>query len=354
MKKLIFPLTFLTFLASASIDAKPESFLFGSEDALHILVNNRILAKVNGKAISVVDVMKKMDILFYRQFPEYTASVPARFQFYQVNWKHVINELIDKELIIADAEANKMPLSNGDIRKEMEVLFGPNIIVNLDKIGMTYDEAWSIVKGDLTLRRMVYFKVNSKAMRDVTPQSLRSAYTDFAKDNVFPESFVYKVISVRDLNSERGQQIANQIQLDLANQTTTLADLEEKIKENSPYGKETIISISEKFEHIEKDMSKAYKDNVLKLEPKQFSPAIAQKSRSDQSVVYRIFYLDEKTLSGVPPFDLVVNKIKDSLINAGIEKETNAYLKKLRQHFDVQESHLTELSDEEYQPFSMK
>src|ERR1700730_13068687 len=81
-----------------------DGILYGPEDNARIVVNNRILAKVNGKEISVFDVMKKMDMLFYRQFPEYTSSMQARFQFYQVSWKRVLQDLIDKELIMADAE----------------------------------------------------------------------------------------------------------------------------------------------------------------------------------------------------------------------------------------------------------
>src|SRR5665647_380424 len=111
MKKILFPL-FLTLLASTAIEAKQDSFLFGHEDNVHILVNNRVLAKVNGKAISVIDVMKKMDVLFFRQFPQYTSSVPARFQYYQANWKNVVKDIVDKELILADAAENTLPVTN--------------------------------------------------------------------------------------------------------------------------------------------------------------------------------------------------------------------------------------------------
>ena len=58
-----------------------DSLLLGAEQPAHVIVHNRILAKVNGKAISVVDIMKKMDILFYREYPQYTSSSQARFQF---------------------------------------------------------------------------------------------------------------------------------------------------------------------------------------------------------------------------------------------------------------------------------
>ncbi|MBA3815063.1 MAG: SurA N-terminal domain-containing protein, partial [Parachlamydiaceae bacterium] len=111
---------------------KADPFLFNTEQELQIVVNNRILAKVNGKAISVMDLMKKMDLLFYRQFPQYISSAQARYQFYQANWKHLLEEIIDKELILADAQDAKIPISAGDVRQEMEVLFGPNIISNLD------------------------------------------------------------------------------------------------------------------------------------------------------------------------------------------------------------------------------
>lgn len=110
-----------------------------------VFVNNRILAKVNGKAISVIDVMKKMDMLFYRQFPEYTYLLHQHaFNFIMSIGNMFSDDLIDKEVILADAEEHKMPLTNGSIRQEMELLFGPNIIANLDKIGMSYDEAYKI------------------------------------------------------------------------------------------------------------------------------------------------------------------------------------------------------------------
>lgn len=353
MKKILFPL-FLTFLASTAIEAKQDSFLFGHEDNVHIIVNNRVLAKVNGKAISVIDVMKKMDVLFFRQFPQYTSSVPARFQYYQANWKNVIRDIIDKELILADATENTLPVTNGDIRQEMENLFGPNIIDNLDKIGMTHDEAWNIVKSDIMLRRMAYFKVHMKSMREVTPQAIRAEYTEFAKNNIVPESYVYQVITVRDANAEKGKEIADKIKYELENKKIELSEFADKLKTNSPYGADTTVSLSEEFKHSTKEMSDAFKEVVLTLEAGKLSDTIAQKSRANNSTVYRIFNLIEKNLGGTVAFHEVENKIKEKLQNIAAEKEMTTYLKKLHQYFDVQESYLTEFKDDNYQPFTMK
>src|SRR5205085_3839907 len=126
-KKLSILFAFFLFVQTQVQGVTGEHLLYAPEDDKRIIVNNRILAKVNGKALSVYDIMKKMDLLFYRAFPEYTSSTVARFQFYEMNWQAVLRDLIDKELIIADADENKVEVSSGDVRQEMETLFGPNI-----------------------------------------------------------------------------------------------------------------------------------------------------------------------------------------------------------------------------------
>lgn len=352
MKKFLICCLFLH-LASSSLHAKADSFFFGQEEKLHLVVNNRILAKVNGKAISVIDVMKKMDMLFYRQFPEYTSSVQARFQFYQVNWKHVLQELIDKELILADAEEVKLPISPGDVRQEMESLFGPNIITNLDKVGLTYDESLKMVQGDITIRRMVYLRANSKALKKVTPQVVRTAYEEFAKNNIRPEQWQYYVISVRDPDATSGAEIANRI-YQLLEEKTPPTELLAKLKTEMTLDKKTSVNVSEEFHHTEKELSEAYKEILTKLESGAHSRPIPQKSRTDKSTVFRIFFLKELKAGGPIPFSEVENELKDKLLDEASAKESEAYLKRLRLHFDVQDNHLKEMIEAEFQPFELR
>lgn len=352
---------FLTSVVLASLFLSPplfalnDSFLFGNNDeALHIVINNRVLAKVNGKAISVMDVVKKMDMLFYRQFPEYISSVQARFQFYQVNWKHILQDLIDKELILADAAEKKLPITPGDIRQEMENLFGPNIIANLDKVGLGYEEAQKIVQGDLIIRRMLFIRVNSKAMRDITPQAIRAAYEVYAKENIRPEEWIYSLISIRDTDSKRGEEVAQLVRKSLEGSTVPASDVIQDLKTRGLIEKPTTVNISNEYKHSEKEMSDAYKGIVTHLSKGEYSQPISQKSRTDNSTVYRLFFLKEKTNGGAATFAEVEAELKDSLLNDAIDKESSLYLSKLRDHFDVQESQLIELSDDDFQPFSLK
>jgi hypothetical protein len=339
------------FLLSAAALQAADSLLFGPEEDLQIVVNNQILAKVNGKAISVFDVMKKMDMLFYRQFPEYTSSIQARYQFYLVSWKRVLQDLVDKELIMADAEESKMQVSGGDIRQEMEQLFGPNVHANLDKVGLSFDEAYKMVHSDIVLKRMLYLRAHVKALKHVTPQVIRKAYEEYAEANIIPAQWTYAVISIRDSNPTQGAEAANHAYRLLTEENLPMAKLKKKMSQISFISPTTSINLSEEIQNKEEELSPSYKEILSKLSSHSYSQPIAQKSRQDGATVFRIFYLKEITPSRKVPLAEVENQIKDKLLDEVASKETQAYIKKLRKHFDVQDN--TKIDTVDFTPFSL-
>lgn len=347
MKKKFIAIGLILQVLSFNLEAVGDSLFIGKEDSTKLIVNNRILAKVNGKPITLVDTMKKMDILFYRDYPQYTSSVKARFQYYQANWKSILSDLIEKELIIGDADENKLPLNNGDVRQEMEDLFGPNIIANLDRAGLSFDEAFKIVQGDIKLKRMVYVRVNNPAMRRVSPKVVRAAYEDFAKENILPPSWEYQTISIRGEDSARGAIVADHV-YQLLKEKTPLKDIVNRLKDHNLLPEKIQVNISEKYKQTEKEMSEANKKIVSNLKEGEFTSPIAQKSKASKSTVYRLFYLERYDQGGPVPFHEVENKLKDYLIGEEIKKEMDAYLSRLKKHFDLQE-----MSLEGYEPFAL-
>lgn len=341
---------FFCLLAGPLSAALHEPLLYTPDERRPITVDNRILAKVNGKAISVIDIMKKMDMLFYKQYPEFTSSTVARYQFYEANWEAVLQDLIDKELIIADAEENKLPVSHGDIRQEMETLFGPNIIANLDKVGLSFTEAWNMVRCDIIMRRMIYVKAHSKALKQVTPEVIRKAYEEYAKANIRPDIWVYRVISIRDKNKEIAESTATKAFQLLTEQQVPVIALSDKIGALEP---STKLTLSDEQRHTDKEISDAYKEPLSKLQPGRFSTPLALQSRADNSTVYRIFFLKEKIPGGMIPFSEIGPQIKENLLNDVAMKETDAYLLKLRKHFDVQAAQIQELKTEGFLPFHL-
>ena len=136
---------FLLAVSSPLVGRPYEPGKAHSNAMARLAVDNRILATVHGKAISALDLAKKMNLLFVQQFPEQTASAEARFQFYQVNWRQLLEDLIDKELILLDAKELKLPAAVGDVRQEMESLFGPDVVMTLSKVNLSYVEARQVI-----------------------------------------------------------------------------------------------------------------------------------------------------------------------------------------------------------------
>lgn len=345
---ILFIMTATTFLCEA---VKSDVLLGGKVEEPKLVVNNRILAKVNSKVISVIDLMKKMDMLFYKQFPQFATSIPARYQYYLANWKNVLTEMIDKELILADSEEVKLSVSAGDVREEMETLFGPNIIVNLDKIGLTYNEANKMVLDDIIMKRMLYFRVQSKALAKVTPQTIRNFYAEIAQKNIRDNVWVYNVVTIRHKDGAKAAETANYVYQLLSQDKLPLADLTEKFKDQED--KNSKVSVSEEFQTNEKELSETYMKTLITLAPESYSTPIMQKSRSDKSSVVRIFYLKKVIPGGAIPFSELADKIKEKLLDDEMDKESESYLKRLRQQYHVQDEDVEALLKEGFVPFEL-
>lgn len=324
-----------------------------SKEPTRIIVNNRILARVNGKAISTYDVTRKMDMLFYRQYPEYASSVEARHEYYQVNWRYVLDELIHKELILADAKEHKIEVSNGDVRQEMETTFGPNIIANLDKAGIQFDEAMKIMQGDLIIRRMINFQVNAKALGKVTPQKVREAYDNFTKDpsNARLNQWRYQVITIKDRTPQKTEESANKVYKLLIEEKTPPKELLAALKEKKTLGRRAKVTLSEEILNNEKELSTTYKEILSKMDTGMISQPTSHKNRTNNTTVYRIFYVKEKLPGGMPSFNEIAPSLKDKLLEEAADRETALYLDRLKNHFHIREQEMNTTLPADYQPF---
>lgn len=357
MKKsiLLSSIAILPFIADISFAADTSSLFGPAPQEQQIIVNNRILAKVNGKAISVVDLMKKMDLLFYKQYPQYTSSTAARFQFYQLFWKQTLDEMIDKDLILLDSQDGKLNVSAGDVRQEMESLFGPNIIENLDKVGLSFADASQMVQDDIAIKRMLYFRVHGPIIAKVTPIVVLNYYNEVAKDNIRDNLWVFNVITIRHRDPAKAAEQANIVYNLLTEDKIPLNELTAKLESSTaPSLSQVKVNVSEEIKTNEKELSDAFKTNLVKLAPNSYSLPVLQKSRADNGALVRIFYLKEMTPGGEIPYNEMEDKIKAKLIDEGIAQETEIYLNKLRRRFDVQTTSPKELEESGFQPFILK
>lgn len=346
---------FFLFMLSTCLLIGAQGPVFApSEASLDIHIDNRVLAQVNGKPITVFDVMKKMDVVFFRQYPEYVSSKAARCQFYQISWKPVLKDLIEKELMMADAKELKVEVSGSEIRQEMENSFGPNIIYNLDKIGMTLAEAKEILESEILIRKIMGFKVHSKAFRAVNPQQVKEAYAKWVKEHEKPEVWVYQVMTFRDSKDKEKSFEAAKLAFDwLSHKKVQSGELAAEFKRLAVIADTTKVQVSDELSVPVDEILPEYFEVLSTLDLEQVSQPIEQFSRRDQKSVHRLFRLVAKQQETVPSLKSMENALKNDLLQAAAEKEAKEYMAYLKDHFSVNDTQFSQVG-EDWQPFHLE
>jgi hypothetical protein len=307
------------------------------QSGAQVAVNNAILAQVQGHSISVVDVKKRLDLLLHDHYPQFEQSAEARFQYYSASWKNVLDELINQELILADAEEKEIKLSDGEIREELEKRFGPSVSATLETLNLTFDEAWQTIKNDLIVRRMVWFFAQSKGFEAVTPEKIRKSYRDYVAEHPGYTEYAYRALT---------------LPTDLPNQEAFLASLH--VSPESLPSLPPGCSLSQEYRAKSTELADAQKEALASLAPCSYSAPLLQNRRSDQKKVVKIFYLQEKTEHPAPAFEEMAPNLKNQLINEAIALETDSYLNRLRKKYGFQNDPLKGQISELFQPFSLQ
>jgi hypothetical protein len=325
--------------------------VFEQEDPQELVVYNRILAKVNDKTISVIDVMKKMDLFLQKYYPHLVGSKIARFQFYSSQWREYLTQMIDQELMLADAEKLEVKVTDGEVREEMLTRFGPNIMPILDDLGLTYDEARTLIHDEMLVQRMIWFRVNSKALNKVKSLDIKEAYKQYCDKNPELEEWDYQLLSIRSPDKEASAMIAARA-FELLQSKVEFSTICHQLK--TAEEESVSITLSPEMHADEKSASAQHKEVLKTLTENSFSKPIAQVSRVDNSTVYRIFYVKKYSKKLLPPFGKIAEQLKDQLLQEASIKENIHYLTKLRDRLGYDEKHMTETLPNDFQPFALR
>jgi len=256
-------------------------------------------------------------------------------------------DMIDNELIIADALDKEIKLTDGEIREVLEERFGPNVTLTLDKVGITHDEAWNMIKNELIVQRMSWWFIHSKAVNSVTPQDIRSAYRSYLKNNPAHSEWSYRVVSIR--SPEPMDVLANQVHQLLVESGKSPELLEEELKKMAPT--DVTIAVSNEFNAKTDELSDLHKNGISDLEPKRYSNISYQLARGDKPNVYRVFYLLKKNDIPAPKFEEMSAHLRNQLIQSAVGKTSESYLTKLRKHYGFESENTI---PEDLHPFSLQ
>lgn len=328
--------------------------LFAETPRKRITVNNRVLASVNGNVISVIDVKKKMDMLLFQHYPQYLDVPEARYEFYTSHWRQVLNDLIDRELMIADAEEKAFPTSSGDIREELEEVFGPDVMVNLDNAGLTLDEAWKMVKADITIRRMLYFQVRMRIQPQITPNEIRKAYEEYVKTVSAQKECVWRCITLKSQDTNSALAHAETLTALVTDEKVGLDSLQEEVEKRNLQHPEVQMLISQPFRQKQEELSSSLQELLLSMQEGSYSKPQLQTTRSDPKPVVRIYYVQELRAEKIASLQEMEPVLREEITQEMTAKKTAAYLDDLRRHFHLSKEQIEKELPINFQPFALK
>jgi len=331
------------------LELSPPSFIDSSNGLMgapQLMINNRPLAKMNGKVISLYDVVKKMDLILYDYNPDFEPTPTEKHQYYMSRWEATLDELVNNELILLDADQKEIAVSDGEVRKELENRFGPNIMSNLDKVNLQYEEAREMIRNDLTVQQLIGMKVHSKAFLMITPQVVKGAYDDYLKKNPPEDEWTYQVLSIRGKDKDVCEALAAKACALLQDKTESLETIASEIQTE-----DAAVSLSEDYSGPTQKISKQHFDVIKELTTNSFSAPISQVSRVDQSIVHRIFHLKETVKKLPDSFSKMHDKIQNELRFKAADKEKEAYINILKKKFGYDVHNPKFDLPEDYYPF---
>lgn len=358
MKKyLLTSLVALTSLAFADFTPAPmnDSFMSSSQQMEpKMMIHNRPLAKINSRVISLMDIVKKMNVFINDYHPEVRENEVALYQFYSTNWQSVLDEIINNELMLLDATDQEIPVSDGDIHEEMEERFGPNVMGTLDRVSMDYEEAYAMIQSEILVRQMLYLKVHMRAKHNITPKLIKEFYETYLKTNPATEQWQYQVLTIHGQDEEQCSLLATKISGLIENNGLSLKEIQEKLELEEDTALEGIrVSLSEDFDVNENSVSKQHQAVLTKLDTGMHSSPEKQTSRHDNSTVYRIFHLKSHVRMEPQSFQEIAQNLEDELYHNAFQSNQTEYIEKLKKKYDIEKNPYFDTFSADYQPFTI-
>ncbi len=332
MKKLI-PLLLTIPLFAVELPLNTD-FSMGPDE--HLIVHNRVLLKINNKHLSVMDVVRKMDLIFYQQYPQLIHSTPLRYQFYQANWQAVLSAMIDDQLILADAKDKKIDASDGEVREAMERVFGRDPVLKLDELHVTFAEAYEMLKTDIIVQKLTGGMVHAKAMTGVNPKKMKKLYEQKCIENPPQELFHYHVLSFRGEGAPEAAIEAHKL---LESGKTTFGAIPERFPQ---------ASLSNEYTRTAGELSAAHKAVLSGLNEGGVSAPVQRKE------VCYLFKLDGLEKKELPPFNQMERELKNEVLEQEIVEYNMKYRTWLRERYGLTDKHLSSLIPNDLQPFALR
>lgn len=326
---------------------------FAPTSSQSIVINNRPLARVNGKTFSLLDVVKEMNIFIQTNYPQLLADKPQLYQFYQGNWKDQLSKMIENEMILADAAEKEVEVSDGDVREELEERYGGKIFTKLAELDITLEEIKEQIRNEIIIRKMTFFRAYNKAIQAVNPQLIREAYAAQVANFEPKENWEYDVITLRGTDDSATDELSALAYTLMNDEHLGAEETADKINAQAKSQDLNVIaSASTDYSADTSRISKQHLEVLQGLDINAVSQPAIQKTRQGANV-RRIFHLRGHDKDGPQPFEELAQKLQERLTDFQAGRERSLYIESLKKKFSVKEEDENFPLPDLYQPFAL-
>lgn len=354
MKRLIFRAlpVFLFMNMSVVTSADVPEFLSGAEDIgmqqslesyAGIAIHDRVLFKIHeDQVVTTLDVIRKLNLLFYSSYPELVDSVSARSEYYATMWPVVLESVIDEFLMVADAAEKKIYIDPTIVNQEIEEMFGKDLSVLCTHFDMTPQDVYTIMHRTLLAQKVMSMMVRSKVMLKVTPARIREQYQKIVEEASRTRMWKYRVIRIEAPSSSSALYIANKVQKRL-NQDRSWDENRLSAFVLSLGG---TFHCSDELVRNDREVSEAHK-----VELKEIAyPDMCCGMPKEHKTGYRMFVVFDCSTMSVKPLEEMETQIKHAVFAADAKDVEAKYRDKLRLRYGYNPSAIAQLMSEEAPP----
>lgn len=323
------------------------SFLFATSSpalsSTELFINDEILWQSPGTMITTLDLVKQMDLYLAQNTDK--ISEQARKQFYLSQWPAFLKDLIDQELVYQEAKNKQLHIEKNEIRDELIARFGTNYIINLDNAGLSYKDVCAKIEKEITVQRMIYYKVHYQARQQLTPAAIKQAYRQYLQENPNHELLSFEVYNFK---AEEMDHLAHACELVQNNREEA-----KQLMQWQDWPQDVSFTVSYQQDIPSNKLSQQYNQQLQTLEEGQFSSLLDYSTQKKKS--YKLFFLTAKKSVEPKSFSQIKDELEQKLYQQYVAQATQRYFTQLHKEHEFQFQELSaRIETQKFIPFQTK
>ncbi|MCH9621237.1 MAG: hypothetical protein S4CHLAM20_06550 [Chlamydiia bacterium] len=317
--------------------------------AVSIETTNRILSSVGEKSITVLDVKREMDRQLYRQDKKIFSNPEAVYSYYAQNWKHILQKMVNDEILLLEAEKSKYEVKSHDVNQKMKELYGDDQVDAFRFLSITPEQALQNSKKELISAHLSWYKIWSKAFLETTPGIIRKAYETHIAELPKKDEWTYQALYIKGKDQEVVDQTASNIASLLKDGgCTNLSAILENI--NTP--EDLKVGLSKDITLSSAQLSPNLLSVLENLEAGKMSEVISGKTQNAYSG--KVLHLKGFKKEPIPSYREMNAQIKDKMLNIKGGKIAHGYFEKLYKSYDIAGLYGMKLQSSNLTPFTLQ